>query len=100
MQFVLLMISPFAEALAEDPVEDLACAGTRHFFVLDEVDVLRDLETRNLALSPFADGLGVHRLAFMENDDRCYLLAPFFVRYADDGNVLDVRVTAHAVLDF
>lgn len=99
MQF-LLMVGPFAEALAKNPVEDLACAGTRHFFILDEVNILRDLETCDLALAPCGYVIRLQLFAFMENDDCRYLFAPFLVGYADDGNILDVRVSADTVLDF
>ena len=46
------MIGPFAVTLAEDPVEDLAGARSRHLFILNEDDVLRDFESGNLALAP------------------------------------------------
>jgi len=49
---ILLMVGPFTVTLAEDPVEDLAGARSGHLFVLNEDDVLRDLESSNLALAP------------------------------------------------
>ena len=47
----LLMVFPHAIFFSQDPVEDLAGARSRHLFIFDEDNVLRDLETGYLAFA-------------------------------------------------
>src|SRR5450755_4473478 len=80
--------------------EFLDLAGDRHRKFVDEFDIARNLVVRDLSLAEAADLVGRQGLAGARPDPGAELLAVAGVRYSENLNIQDLRMTIEEFLDF
>src|SRR5437868_4566920 len=96
-RWVLLQLQLFDHAFAHH--EFLNLAGHRHRKLLDEADVLRHFEVRDLLATEANDLLRRASFARATANPGAHHFAVTRIRHAEDLHVLDLRMTKEKLLD-